>query len=266
MKSVIATAAICMIAGSAQAAVSIGTAVSENAANDNFLTEIIASLDLPYDGNAMLTQWFGGDMFGITSRPLAAATVNGMPFAMNDDSAGTFTADNQGIIDTGDLGRFFGAVDTVNGSEADGTGVARWTFSTGGFSNLSVDIDFAAMGDFEASDLYNFEYSYDMGVNYVPLFTSSVDELGAKNYTMEGGAVFNLFDPLSMNGTELDNNFQTISAGTTGAGAEFWIRFTGTTNGGTEAYAFRNINVIPTPGTIALFGLAGVAGVRRRRA
>ena len=83
---------------------------------------------------------------------------------------------------------------------------------------------------------------------------------------MDGGAVVNLSDPMYMNGTILNNNFQTLSANVAGTGSELWIRFTGGQDGGSEGFAFRNIEVVPTPGTLALMGLAGVAGVRRRRA
>ena len=155
MKAIILTGAICAFAGTAQAA-PLGAAVSADAINDNFLTEIIA-VDPGYDGNAMLgpsnggvgpATWSPGDMFGITSRTLAAGTQFGIPFTMNDESAGTFTGDTLGIIKTGDNGRFFGVVDSVNGSEADGLGVARWTFDVSGASGMSVNIDMAAMGDF----------------------------------------------------------------------------------------------------------------------
>ena len=58
---------------------------------------------------------------------------------------------------------------------------------------------------------------------------------------MDGGAVVPLDDPMSANGTLLDNNLQTITAPLTGTGASLTLTLTATTNGGTEGFAFQNI-------------------------
>lgn len=243
--------ALSMFAGAANA--QVGAAVSADAANDNFLSQTISSdYTIP------------GDMFGI--RSVGMPGTPGLPFAIADESAGSFPDDTLGIIDTSsDFGRFFGVVDTVNG-EGDDTGFAIWTFDVSGFSDLSVDIDFAAMGDFEASDVHNFVWSID-GSASAPLFASSINEDGAATYTLAGGAMVELNDPMSINGTELSNSFQTLSAGVSGTGSTLTIGYTGGGNGGSEAFAFRNlvVNGIPTPGSIGLIGLAGLVAVRRRR-
>lgn len=262
MKTILSISALALLAGTAQA--QIGAAVSENAANDNFLSESIA-LDggQAYDGDAMLTVWAPGDMFGITSRATAGGA--GLPFAIADDSNGTFTPDTQGIIDATDNGRFFGVADTFNSDNGNAGGTAEWSFDVTGASNLSVNIDFAAMGDFESSnDTHNFMWSID-GSTPAPLFSSSIDEAGSQNYTMAGGAVVSLDDPMQINGTTLDNNFQTLSAAIGATGSTLTISYAGGGDGGSEAFAFRNLQVVPTPGTIALAGLAGLAGIRRRR-
>ncbi len=83
---------------------------------------------------------------------------------------------------------------------------------------------------------------------------------------MEGGAIFNLNDPMLMNGVLLNNDFQTFAAAIADTGLMLTIAFNGGSNSGNEAFAFRNLNVIPTPGSVALIGLGGLAAVRRRRA
>ena len=262
-RTLIALTGIAAAAGAAHA--QLGVAVSATGA-DNFASESIAVVSPAYDGAAMLNAWAGGDMFGISSRPLAAGTVNNLPFAMADDSNGTFPTDNLGIIDATDNGRFFGVVDTWNTPNGNNGGTADWSFNIGPNSNVSVSIDMAAMGDFEAGqDIYDFTYSYD-GVNYFPLFSGAVDEAGSMSYTMAGGSSYSLDDPMTMNGTYLNNNFQTLSAIAAGSGSTFYLHFAGGGDGGSEVFAFRNVTITPTPGAAALLGLAGLAGIRRRRA
>lgn len=257
------TIAMAVLAGAACAAnAQVGAAVSANAANDNFLSETI-TVDPGYDGNGMLNgSWSLGDMFGITDR---AAAGSALPFAIADDSLIGFPGDNQGIIDENDSGRFFGVVDSVNSNNSSGTGTAVWTFDISGASVLSIDIDFAAMGDFEASnDSHLFEVDIDGG-GFSTLFASSINEDGAQDYTMADGQTYTLDDPMSINGTVLDNSFQTLSAAVAGTGSTLTLRYTGGGDGGTEAFAFRNIVVVPTPGALALIGLGGLTAIRRRR-
>lgn len=248
MKSILAIAALTAFAGAANA--QIGSAVS---ASDNFLSESI-------DSDAGFTS--AGDMFGIRQRP------DNAPFAIYDDSAVGFPGDTLGIITEADTARFFGLVDNINGQNS-GAMTATWTFDIAGYTDLSVAADMAAMGDFEASnDLNLFTWSID-GSTPAALFTSSVNEDGDLDYTLAGGAVVTLSDPMLMNGTTLSNVFQNISAAVSGTGSVLTIQYSGQGDGGSEAFAFRNLTVngvIPTPGAAALLGLAGVAGIRRRRA
>jgi len=206
-----------------------------------------------------------GDMFGIrsTSNP----GTPGIPFNVADDSAGSFPPDALGVIDTAsDNAPFFGVTDTVNGVGAD-TNVATWEFDIASVvSDLSVSIDMAGMGDFESSDFFDFTYSVDGGA-FQPLFTSSVDEAGSLTYTMAGGADVSLDDPLSINGTVLNNEFSNFAESIGSLGGTLALRFSAETNG-SEAFAFRNVlveGVIPEPGSIALLGLGGLALLRRRR-
>lgn len=256
--------AIIALAGLATCAqAQIGRAVSPDAGDDNYLTETI-TVDPGYDGQAMLNTWSPGDMFGITSRPDADGTSSGMPFAMADDSLTIFPGDSQGIVGELDLGRFFGVVDSVNGSNPSGTGMAEWTFDISGAGALTVSIDFAAMGDFESSDVHTFEYSIDGG-GYQPLFSSTIDEDGSQTYIMDDGGSYTLDDPMYINGVLMDNDFQTVSAAAAGSGSTLAIRYIGGSDGGSEAFAFRNVVIVPTPGTVALLAVGGIAAIRRRR-
>lgn len=261
MRNVIAIAAVAGVAAAANA--QIGTAVSASGVN-NFLSETITVSGGVYDGAGMLASWAPGDMFGISSRPTAVGA--GLPFAMLDDSNGSFSGDTLGIIDANDNGFFFGQVDTVNGSNAGGSGAAEWTFDVAGFTDLSVSIDFAAMGDFESADAFDFTYSVD-GSAFQSLFAGSVDDTTSQNYTLAGGAVVSLDDPALINGVALTNVFQTLTQSFADTGSVLTLRYEGGGDGGSEAFAFRNIEVngVPTPGAAALAGLAGFAATRRRR-
>lgn len=210
-----------------------------------------------------------GDGFEEYQRGVSAS----IPFALLDDST-TFPPETLGMVNSTKLDRWFGVVDTVNGDNPAGNGTVDWEFDVTGFTDLSVSIDFAAMGDFEASnDSFNFTYSFD-NILFSPLFTSSVDEDGSLTYTLEAGAPtfqFTLDDPLLMNGTVLDNNFQTLSAAAPGVGNTLYLRFVGGGDGGSEGFAFDNvvINGVPEPSTFVLIGMGslglGWAAIRRRR-
>jgi hypothetical protein len=99
-----------------------------------------------------------------------------IPFAVLDDSAGTFPPDTLGIIKTGNTDEFFGIVDTNNPDTGGSDVVSTWVFDISGASNLFLAIDMGAMGDFEAaSDFFNWSYSID-GSPAQTAFQSSVDE------------------------------------------------------------------------------------------
>lgn len=210
-----------------------------------------------------------GDMFGI--RSTATPGTPGLPFAIQDVSPDF--GDSQGIIDDApgsvDDDPFFGVVDTVNGSGTD-VNTATWEFDISSvISNLSVSIDFAAMGDFEdPGDFFDFEYAID-GAPLQPLFTSSINEDTDQAYTMADGTGVVLDDPVLINGTLLSNSFVTLSETIAGTGTTLELVFSAEANGGSEAFAFRNVEVtgvIPEPASVALLGLGGLALLRRRSA
>lgn len=221
--------------------------------------------------------WSAGDWFGWGSRgswPQAA----GMPFALADDTvadisgngAGSpFPNDSQGIVDStwGLDDQFFGVVDTVNGNNSDGQATATWTFDIAGFDDIKVGADFAAMGDFESSDMFQFTWSIDGSPAEV--FWDFVYEGDlSQNYTMEDGDVVNLNDPLSLDGVLLNDLLQNFVSRIDGTGSVLTIEFFEImTNGGSEAFLFDNLTIYASePALPALLGAGLVAfGLARRR-
>ena len=115
----------------------------------------LTSFNNPFDGA------FGsaGDGFQVYQRFVSPS----IPFALLDDSETIFTADTLGIIEESDTEPFFGVVDTVNGDNPGGAVSASWVFDVSGFTDLSLAIDIAAMGDFESSDTFSFSVAVDGG-------------------------------------------------------------------------------------------------------
>lgn len=200
------------------------------------------------------------DVWGITNR-----TVN---FDFADDSAGSFPPDTFGVLKTAKTDNVFGAEDLINPDNAAGTASATWTFDISGYTGLMIQADFAAMGDFEASnDSFVFSVSIDGG-SFFDVFVSSVrEDLDNYSYFLESGTEVMVSDPLAMNGTVLNNDFQTLIANIAGTGSVLTLRLTGSADGGGEVFIFDNLQIkgIPAPGAAALMGLAGLVGLRRRR-
>lgn len=202
--------------------------------------------------------------------------ATGGPFALFDDSAvgsggGTpFATDSLGIVDSSKTDSFFGLTDTVNG-ESPGGMIGTFNFdissATGGLT--SIDIDFSAMGDFEAStDVFTVAMSIDGGA-FSDIFTATVDETASKDYTMELGGIITLDDPLSINGTEIGDEFTTLSAAVSGSGTDLALRVTAVING-SEPIGFDNIIVngitaIPEPSAASFLCLGSLIGLVRRR-
>jgi hypothetical protein len=191
-----------------------------------------------------------------------------------DDTLNGFPADEVGVITGGDgtegstdFDNFFGVSDTTNndnGNSATAEYTATWAFDiTGSTTGLSVSIDMAAMGDFEAppADKYDFSYSYD-GVNFTPLFTTGLIDTaftplvsGSFVGQIDQSVVVAVNDPITMNGTPLDNTFQTLSADlATATSGTLTLKLAAITNGGSEVFAFRNITVNAEEGTPGLIG------------
>jgi len=162
-----------------------------------------------------------------------------IPYSVLDDSLSIYTGDNLGIIKEGNTDIFLGVTDTVNGDNA-GPVTATWVFDVSSASNMALSIDMGAMGDFESSDYFTWEYSIDGGATQTA-FASTVDEAGANTYTLEGGASFTLNDPMLMDGTILTDDLGTFTTAITGTGSTLTLTLTASTNGGSETFTFQNI-------------------------
>ena len=181
-----------------------------------------------------------------------------IPFSVLDDSLSIFPPDSLGIIKESNTHEFFGVTDTVNADNA-GPVSAEWVFDVSGGTSLILEIDMGAMGDFESADYFVWEYSIDGGP-FTVAFASSVDESGSQNYTLEGGAVFTLDDPMLVDGVLLNDDLATFATALAGSGSQLTLRLTADTDGGSEAFAFQNIR-ISEAGPVA-FDMVGSASQR----
>ncbi len=184
-----------------------------------------------------------GDGFQKYQRSVSAT----IPYSVLDDSLSIYTGDNLGIITEGNTDEFFGATDTVNG-DTSGPVSATWVFDVSGASDLSLSIDMGAMGDFEASDFFTWEYQFDSGA-VETAFANTVDEAGSYTYIMAGGSSYTLADPMLVDGTILTNELQTFTTALSGSGSELTLTLTASTDGGSEAFAFQNIYITNGGGT-----------------
>ncbi len=178
-----------------------------------------------------------GDGFQKYRRGVSAS----IPFSVLDDSLVTFPGDTLGIIDDNNLDEFFGVTDTVNPDNS-GPVSATWVFNIAGATDLALSIDMGAMGDFENGDSFMWTYSIDGGAT-MTAFASSVDESTNNTYTLAGGLMRTLNDPMTVQGEILNNVLQTFSTLLAGTGLELTLTLTADTNGGSEAFAFQNIVV-----------------------
>ena len=191
----------------------------------------LTSFDNPSDGAFSSS----ADGFQKYQRGVSAT----IPFSVLDDSAGSFPPDTLGIIGSDNLDEFFGVTDTVNPQNS-GPVSATWVFDITGAADLALSIDMGAMGDFEGTDTFTWTYSIDGGAT-MTAFASAVDEAGANTYTLAGGAMITLNDPMTMQGEILNNVLQTFSTLLAGTGSSLTLTLTASTNGGSEAFAFQNI-------------------------
>ena len=207
------------------------------------------------------------DIFGIVNRNQASAGGPSLPFDLVDESVEgvfiapdtpgpAFEADVEGILRSTDTDNVFALVDTVNGDNLTGDVSATWTFDISGFENLSLSIDLAAQGDFEAAtDLLQFEYSIDGGPT-VTAFSPVVDEADsiiltrespdpAPNFFFDEG----LHDTLLLGGPFSIDNDGDINTGVNGE--EDFITFDPTDDGVTNGdVAAQDGNVIISLGGV----------------
>lgn len=203
------------------------------------------SLGLLNFANSAPTFSSPGDGFGFFQ-----AGSGSVPFSLVDDSAAVFPSDSLGIIDSNsNTDVFFGATDTQNGDN-NGDVSATWSFDITGANDLSLSVDVGTMGDFESSDSFGFTYNIDGGAE-ISLFNFVADEAASIDYTLAGGSVETLNDPLTVagSGEVLSNILQTLTGSIEGTGSTLNVTFTANTDGGSEAFAFQNLIVEAAGGT-----------------
>ncbi len=165
------------------------------------------------------------------------------PAALLDDSA--TTTDILGIVAESMSGWFFGVVDNVN-SDSPGSATAQWQFDVTGFHNLTLALDMAAMGDFEASDYFLWHFAFDTGSSGT-LWRGQTDESAAQTYRLSSGAEVTLNDPLMVDGVALSNNFTSFLLPLAGVGSTLTLTLEAALNGGQEALAFRHLSLAGSP-------------------
>jgi hypothetical protein len=238
-----------------------------------------------------------GDVFGRVSPGFAGGT--GAPFDVADDSVGVggtgysgapaFPDDTLGIA--GNNTSAFFAMNDMDGSTAPDPVLsdATWTFDiTSAQSIDNIQIDLAAMGDFEASSSDGFSIWARVDANpYQQIFLASTDEDTFKSYRpLDGGFVFMDDDPLELfiDGAavsvgfldksvaatgQFDTYTSTLLTGSVGSTLDVQVQWTGTPSG-SEPMGIDNITIngtpIPEPATIMLLAAAGlgVVGLRFR--
>lgn len=180
-----------------------------------------------------------------------------IPFALLDDTNAGFPTDNIGLANSKKLDAFFGVTDlrdnaTPTPLNPSGTGVATWTFDISGYTSITVQIDMAAMGNFEVTgtvasprDYNDWTASVDGGTPF-PIFTSSIDEAATTTYVLESGRIAPVADsddPMYINGVQLSNVFRTYAAAIPGSGSQLTITLSSSSDGTSECYAFDNVYV-----------------------
>lgn len=183
-----------------------------------------------------------------------------IPYALVDDTNAGYPADTVGVIDAAtDFDEFFGVVDTENDDNA-GPVNATWVFDiSSAVGNLQLQVDLAAMGDFELGDdtadppiiQDEFRWTYQVDGGSVQTFLVALaDEDGTYTYTMADGTTRDWDDPLLCNGEMLTNDFETFVTSIP-SGSQLTVNLEVTVDGGSESYVVRNILVTdydPTQG------------------
>lgn len=161
---------------------------------------------------------------------------------------------------SGATGNFFAGMDL----DGEGAGLPLVltfdAFSIAGLTDLEFSVDLAedqdaANEDYDLLDYVDFEYQVDGG-GWNNIFSVTGDGVTEFNTQPRVNGVFV---------TENWANFAQSLPGVSGSSME--IRVVWQLDAGDEDLAIDNLVVsgVPTPGSLALLGLAGAAGLRRRR-
>ena len=234
------------------------------------------------------------DVFGVVQSFISGGV--GMPVEVADDSisdvssVGIFVDDSIAIASENTTAFF-----AMN--DMDGAGItpistsATWTFDISAATSIdSIEIDLAAMGDFEAvsTDGFVIEAQID-GAGFVEIFRAATNEDISHTYrAFDDGDTFNLNDPLELfidgsasvaaildKADPTTGNFDTYSslalAGQSGASLDVRVSWSGTPSG-SEPMGIDNITIngavetvaVPVPFWALLALMGGLLVVGRR--
>ena len=185
-----------------------------------------------------------------------------IPLSLLDQST-VVTFDNLGIVKSANNNPFFGIVDTVNSDNPTNDAIASWEINIANLSAITFLTDMAAMGDFEASDRFEWRYSIDNNP-FISMFKGLTDESSLQEYNLEVGNSITLSDPMTVNSTQLNNEFSTFTSSILATGSLLTLELNAKTNGGGEVIAFQNVAIqaqnmaisVSEPKTIVIFILA----------
>ena len=185
-----------------------------------------------------------------------------IPISLLDQST-VVTFDNLGIVKSANNNPFFGIVDTVNSDNPTNDAIASWEINIANLSAITFLTDMAAMGDFEASDRFEWRYSIDNNP-FISMFKGLTDESSLQEYNLEAGNSITLSDPMTVNSTQLNNEFSTFTSSILATGSLLTLELNAKTNGGGEVIAFQNVAIqaqtmavsVSEPKTIVIFILA----------
>jgi len=234
MKSIIAIAALTGLAGAASANIVVNGAVE----SFNDTSGISAPNGFFTDGS--------GDFFTVTDGSNIGSFVN-------------YTgADNS----------WFAAMD-INGEGGPDTQILNFdTVNIAGFTGLALTVDLAedddgTNEDWDLPDFVSFEASIDGGSFFDILDIQSIPDGDSFNAVP---AVDTNFDG-NGDGTVITDTFANFTAAIAGTGSTLDLRAVISLDSGDEDIAIDNVGVtgVPTPGSLALLGLGGLAAARRRR-
>ncbi len=182
-------------------------------------------------------------------------------FWMRTDDAGSGSTYGSFVdYSSGSDGSYFAGMDLDGEGASLPLTITFDAFSIDGLTDLVFSADLAedqdgTNEDYDLSDFVDFEYN--------------VDNTGWVNiYSVTGDGVSDFNSEPRVNGVFVTDTWATFSQALAGVtGSSMQIRVVWNLNSGDEDLAIDNLTVtgIPTPGAMALLGVAGLAGLRRRR-
>lgn len=228
------------------------------------------------------------DAFGITDNVTIGGPFDFWDATVLDTAAvGNFSTDSRGLggINTT---AFWGMVDPDGGSDDVANNNATWSFGFGGPQTLtSIQMDIAAMGDFEASSSDGFTVDAQIdGGGYQTIFQGITNEAISHTYRLfdDGVTAPTENDPLELfidgsvtaagildKADSASGNFDTYTsvlfAGQSASTLDVRISWAGSPSG-LEPMGFDNItiNAVPEPSAFAaIFGAAALLAAAGRR-